>query len=483
MRVTGILCFGRRMRRDKLQFLTNRHWRKVGSQLYVDCLRIPEHVVTNPNNPIKKAENMFKSTRYEDNLMKEIEIGVTTEEAYLIEQQNAERLKTFHPLFGDPRCHQDSEPSLIFSKTRRFEKGVDQASLLTNTVVTFDAPPTLDKIFQKISQLNEHVNSDNSVADWRSSLCLAVERSILHAHIWQTDEDLFRILEFQAPYYMKYAELTPIHNQLSNSLPFRWTTRDRLLETYYYWGSKKRRINFSEQHDLAVFGQTPAPLFLSDNDTIHKLSEASVMPTANLGPMSPLIDLTSTLYYREDSTNGWLGNQSRRYSFPHIFTVNFSLPNAWSDYLEPEADPVIPEHRYAIALMNCFASAVAQARTMGITTGVLEVPISVQCVCSDGVYFDFITFQLNNMDVPDYQLDPQSGRTVRKNFAWIDGNYRLFDKVIPKLSMMRNTKYRDMDIAVFDRLTTYYLCGLLDTSFTIPESLLFNCSMNRQVSI
>ncbi|CAH8669078.1 unnamed protein product [Heterobilharzia americana] len=362
------------MRRDKLQFLTNRHWRKVGSQLYVDCLRIPEHVVTNPNNPIKKAENMFKSTRYEDNLMKEIEIGVTTEEAYLIEQQNAERLKTFHPLFGDPRCHQDSEPSLIFSKTRRFEKGVDQASLLTNTVVTFDAPPTLDKIFQKISQLNEHVNSDNSVADWRSSLCLAVERSILHAHIWQTDEvklprrfspdfptwkhkpeygihpeqstrylfqDLFRILEFQAPYYMKYAELTPIHNQLSNSLPFRWTTRDRLLETYYYWGSKKRRINFSEQHDLAVFGQTPAPLFLSDNDTIHKLSEASVMPTANLGPMSPLIDLTSTLYYREDSTNGWLGNQSRRYSFPHIFTVNFSLPNAWSDYLEPEADPVI----------------------------------------------------------------------------------------------------------------------------------------------
>ncbi|KAH8866391.1 39S ribosomal protein L37 mitochondrial [Schistosoma japonicum] len=342
MRVTEILCRGKRIRHDKLQFLTNLYWRKHGSKLKVNCLRVPEQVLNDPNNPLKEAENMFKSTRYDDALLNEIEIGITSEEAKIFEQQKAERLQCFNPLFGDIRFHQDSEPSLIFSSKRRFSKGVDQASLLTNTVVTLGAPPTLNNLFDKITELDKRVNSDNSIADWRSSLRLAVERSILHAHVWQTDEtklprrfhqnsnvwkhkpeygihpeqstrylfhNLFRILEFQAPRYMNFTGLTPIDNQLSNGLPSRWTTRDRLLETFYHWGPEKRRINFSEQHDLVIMGQTPAPLFLTDHETIRKLSQIATMPVAGFGPMSPLIDLTSTLYYRENSTNGWLGNQ------------------------------------------------------------------------------------------------------------------------------------------------------------------------------
>ncbi|KAK4474469.1 hypothetical protein MN116_001621 [Schistosoma mekongi] len=505
MKVTEILCHGKRIRHDKLQFLTNLYWRTHGSKLKVSCLRVPEQVLNDPNNPLKEAENMFKSTRYDDALLNEIEIGITSEKAKILEQQEAERLQCLNPLFGDVRFHQDSEPSLIFSSKRRFSKGVDQASLLTNTVITFGAPPTLNNLFNRITELNEHVNSDNFIADWRSSLRLAVERSILHAHVWQTDEtklprrfhpnssvwkhkpeygihpqqstrylfhNLFRILESQVPRYMNFTRLTPINNQFSNGLPFRWTTRDRLLETFYHWGPEKRRINFSEQHDLVIMGQTPAPLFLTDHGTIRKLSQAATMPVAGFGPMSPLIDLTSTLYYREDSTNGWLGNQTRRYAFPHIFTVNFSLPSVWSDYLEPEADPVIPEHRYAIALMNCFASAIAQARSMGIDKGILDKPICIQCVCSDGVYFDFVTFQLNTMDVPDYQSDHQVDHTMPKNFAWIDGDHRLFNKIVPKKRMLRSTKYRDINMSVFDRLSCYYLCGLLNTSFNINESLI-----------
>ncbi|CAH8574471.1 unnamed protein product [Schistosoma turkestanicum] len=505
MKLTELLCRGKRLRHDKLQFLTNRYWYERGSRLKVNRLRVPEQVASGPDNPLLKAENMFKSTRYDDALLNEIEIGITSNEAERIEQQRSEKLQCFHPLFGDVRSHQDSEPSLIFSSKRRFSKGVDQASLLTNTVVTLGAPPTLNNLFDKIYELNKLVDSDKSIADWRSTLRLSVERSILHAHVWQTDEtklprrfhqksyvwkhkpeygihpdqstrylfhNLFRILEFQAPNYMNHTGLIPIENQLSDSLPFRWTTRDRLLETFYFWGAEKRRISFSEQHDLVVMGQTPAPLFLNDHDTIQKLSNVSMLPVATFGPMSPLIDLTSTLYYREDSTNGWLETQNRRYAFPHIFTVNFSLPSVWSDYLEPEADPVIPEHRYAIALMNCFASAVAQARSMGISEGVLDKPLCVQCVCSDGVYFDFVTFQLNNMDVPDYQFSQKSNNNAPKNFAWIDGNHRLFKKAVPTKTMMRNTKYRDLDMSVFDRLSGYYLCGLINNSFNINESLI-----------
>ncbi|CAH8656709.1 unnamed protein product [Schistosoma margrebowiei] len=505
MKLTELLYHGKRLRHDKLQFMTNRYWNKKGSYLKVSRLRFPEEVANSPNNPLIKAENMFKSTRYDDALLNEIEIGITADEAKHFEQQKSERLQCFHPLFGDVRFHQDCEPSLIFSSKRRFSKGVDQASLLTNTVVTLGAPPTLNNLFDKIDELNKLVDTNEPIADWRSSLRLSVERSILHAHVWQTDEtklprrfhqqsnvwkhkpeygihpeqstrylfhNLFRILEFQAPNYMNYIGLTPIENPLSDSLPFRWTTRDRLLETFYYWGPEKRRISFSEQHDLVVMGQMPAPLFLNNHDTIQKFSNIATLPVASFGPMSPLIDLTSTSYYREDSTNGWLESQNRRYAFPHIFTVNFSLPNVWSDYLEPEADPVIPEHRYAIAIMNCFASAVAQARSMGINEGILDKPLCVQCVCSDGVYFDFVTFQLNNMDVPDYQRSRKLDPTAPKNFAWIDGNYRLFQKIIPKKHMMRNTKYRDINMSVFDRLSSYYLCGLINTSFNINESLI-----------
>ncbi|VDQ16128.1 unnamed protein product [Trichobilharzia regenti] len=131
MRLTGIL-YGKRIRHDKLQFLTNRYWRKVGSKLSVDCLRVPEQILNDSNSPIKEAENMFRSTRYDDDLLKEIEIGITSDEAYEIEQQRAKKLQSFNPLYDDPRFHQNSESSLVFSQKRRFSKGVDQASLLTN---------------------------------------------------------------------------------------------------------------------------------------------------------------------------------------------------------------------------------------------------------------------------------------------------------------------------------------------------------------
>lgn len=95
------------------------------------------------------------------------------------------------------------------------------------------APPTLNNLFDKIDELNKLVDTNKPIADWRSSLRLSVERSILHAHVWQTDEtklprrfhqqsnvwkhkpeygihpeqstrylfhNLFRILEFQVSY-------------------------------------------------------------------------------------------------------------------------------------------------------------------------------------------------------------------------------------------------------------------------------------------
>lgn len=153
--------------------------------------------------------------------------------------------------------------------------------------------------------------------------------------------------------------------------------------------------------------------------------------------------------------------QNRPFPHPHLITVNHSLPNVWSDFLEPEAEPMTAEHRQAIALMHCFASAVAHAHHLGYSLGSdLPTPICLDAVCSDGVWFDFVCFQLNTLRVPDIKRSNCSLDYVR-NVAWIDGSRRLFDKIVPTRSQLRNTKYRDLDMQVFSRLATSYLWGLV----------------------
>lgn len=138
----------------------------------------------------------------------------------------------------------------------------------------------------------------------------------------------------------------------------------------------------------------------------------------------------------------------------------------WSDFLEPEADPVTVHQRQAAALMHCYASAVAHARSHNLIqpSGELERPVCVQGICSDGVYFDFVTLQLNTLIVPNLQLSKlnKTSQQLVKNFAWIDGHHNLFTKHVPKRSMLRNTKYEDLNMNVFYRLALYYVWSLLD---------------------
>ncbi|VEL38062.1 unnamed protein product [Protopolystoma xenopodis] len=143
------------------------------------------------------------------------------------------------------------------------------------------------------------------------------------------------------------------------------------------------------------------------------------------------------------------------------------MPNTWSDFLEPEAEPIRSEQRQAIGIMHCLAMAIAVCRrrygdqsdpeaTLALTT--LPVPVAVSAVCTDGVHFDFIHFQLNTLAFPDHSKQAADNLS---NIAWIDGDHRLVDKIIPKRSMLRNTIYRDLNMDVFTRmLTTYYWSSL-----------------------
>ncbi|CAH8662957.1 unnamed protein product [Dicrocoelium dendriticum] len=495
MRLSAVLLRGKRIYRDKLEYLRKRVWDSHGSVLKVDKLRVPERLLTDPNCPLQDAEDMFASTRYDDALAEEIEIGVPPEVALKLEAARKQRMQPWSPTAFDPRYHPNS-PSLIFTNERRFSKGLDQASLLTNTLILPGTPPCMTDLLTRVERTICSTSTDSppSDANWVSHLRNSVERAILHAHVWHTDEtklprrfrpelpiwkhkaefgihpqqatrflfqNLFRILDQQTDSIASAID-APL-KMSSTELPPWWLTRDRFLETHYFWGNPARRIAFAEHHDVVVSGRNPLPCFVPDSEGIRELCVSHSLPVRTLGPMSPLVDLKATTYYRDDSTDGWL-RSDRPYPYPHLITINFSLPNVWSDFLEPEADPVRPEQRQAAALMHCFASTLAHARSLGIHSGVLPTPICVQGVCSDGVYFDYVFFQLNTLEFPDPKTEaPHSSATATttRNIAWINGNLRLFDKQVPKRSMLRNTKYCDLDMSVFCHLASAHLWGLV----------------------
>lgn len=87
----------------------------------------------------------------------------------------------------------------------------------------------------------------------------------------------------------------------------------------------------------------------------------------------------------------------------------------------------------------------------------LPKPISTQCLLTDGEVFHFGFFQLNTL-----QMDQEDGV---KNLAWFDVDNKLFNKIIPKRAMLRNTKYEDYDPEVFKKMVAMYTYGSQLTSW------------------
>jgi len=71
---------------------------------------------------------------------------------------------------------------------------------------------------------------------------------------------------------------------------------------------------------------------------------------------------------------------------------------------------------------------------------------------TDGDIFRFVCFQLNTLNL-------RTGDGV-KNLVWFDAEDRpLFNRVVPKRAMLRNTRYLDYDPALFRQLVAFYVNG------------------------
>ncbi|NXE51520.1 RM37 protein, partial [Casuarius casuarius] len=146
-------------------------------------------------------------------------------------------------------------------------------------------------------------------------------------------------------------------------------------------------------------------------------------------PIAPTIDLQEVNVYRELDDTGKSSSFRDGYPYPHPHTLYF-LESA---NIRPNR--FRPEQLRAKMMMFAFGNALAKAKMLyGNDPKVLEQPVVVQSVGTDGQLFQFMVFQLNTTDLV-------SSDGV-KNLVWIDSDQQLYEKAqcIPEVKKRVVTK-------------------------------------------
>ncbi|KAG8436860.1 hypothetical protein GDO86_007808 [Hymenochirus boettgeri] len=137
----------------------------------------------------------------------------------------------------------------------------------------------------------------------------------------------------------------------------------------------------------------------------------------SLYPISPAIDLQEVNVYEEQNDAGFRPG----FQFPHPHTVFLMDPCSTKARF-------LPDQLRAKMIMLAFGSAVAKAKMLyGEDAKVLQEPILVQSISTDGQLFHFLVFQLNTLD-----LTSEDGV---KNLVWMEPDQPLYTSasLVPKI--------------------------------------------------
>ncbi|XP_054615920.1 39S ribosomal protein L37, mitochondrial [Dunckerocampus dactyliophorus] len=289
------------------------------------------------------------------------------------------------PLFKEKPCY-------VFNQRTNALEGVRQALWLTKSKVISGLPPEL--LSTAVSPANQLPNQDSRV-----------QNAIKHARFWDTTE--------ARPDGVKYSNtllfnLLHLCATLQSSHPL--TRRRMLVEKCSLAASWKRGDNLFQirgQNALVYNSMDPLP-------RVSGLQE--VLATADhtletFYPVSPTVDLQKVHVYKEEVNCTGFGD---KYFYPHAHTLYFL-----------EGDDVRcklkPEQFRAKMIMFLFGSALAHAcKLFGTKTQrVLDNPITIQAVGTNGRIFQYIVFQLNTTD-----LTRDDGI---KNQVWLEEDAELYD--------------------------------------------------------
>lgn len=289
------------------------------------------------------------------------------------------------PLFKEKPCY-------MYNQRTSALEGVRQALWLTKTKLISGLPPQLLSLTE---------NPANQIPDQDER----VQNAIKHARFWDTTED------------------RPGKGKYSNTLLFNLLHLCATLQSSH--PAIGRRI-FAEKYSLAATWNRGEDLFQVRGQNgflqtcMDPLPEVSgkqeVGVTADhvletFSPVSPTIDLQKTHVYKEEvNCTGFRDD----YPYPHAHTL-FFLEGA------DARSSLRPEQFRAKMLMFTFGNAVARAHKLYGTQlqQVLDRPITVQAVGTNGRIFQFMVFQLNTTDL--------SGDDGIKNQVWLDEDVELYD--------------------------------------------------------
>lgn len=289
------------------------------------------------------------------------------------------------PLYKEKPCY-------VFSQRTSMLEGMRQALWLTKTKLISGLPPQLLSLAESPS--NQIPDQDERV-----------QNAIKNARFWDTTED--------RPNKAKYSNtllLNLLHLCATLQCSHPALGRRMLAEKYSLKASWKRG-----QDLLQIRGENG--ILHSCMDPLPEVSgKQEVGDTADhiletFYPISPTIDLQKIHMYKEEvNCSGFRGD----YPYPHAHTLYFleESDTQWT---------LLPEQFRAKMIMFAFGNALARAHILYGTQpqGLLDRPITVQAVGTNGRIFQFLVFQLNTTDL--------SGDDGIKNQVWLDKDVELYD--------------------------------------------------------
>lgn len=286
-------------------------------------------------------------------------------------------------MYKDQACY-------VFHQRCRLLEGVKQALWLTKTKLIEGLP-------EKVLSL---------VADPKNCIENQDERLlnvISHARLWHSTEDTPKreaycpiivdsLLQLCRSQILKHPSLARRIYARNYRLSTTWNRESFLLQVR---GSSGARLNAKD----------PLPTIASREEV--EATKNHILET--FYPISPTIDLQeSNVYDVEDNTGFQEG-----YPYPYPHTLYF-LETA---SLRPHRFQ--PDQLRAKMILFAFGNALLQARRLyGNDAKVLEQPVVVQSVGTDGRVFQFLVLQLNTT-----QLASNEGV---KNLVWVDSDQLLY---------------------------------------------------------
>nr|XP_009681626.1 PREDICTED: 39S ribosomal protein L37, mitochondrial [Struthio camelus australis] len=285
-------------------------------------------------------------------------------------------------------------------------QGVRQALWLTKTKLVQGLPPKVLSIVD--DPANQLEDQDERV-----------KHAISHARFWETTEVAPNRENYCPVLFEDLLHLCRLMTVKYPSLAKRMLARNyRIAAT---WERELFFLQVRGLNGILLNSMAPIPPVASKDEVVA--TEEHTLET--FYPISPTIDLQEVIVYRELDDTGFRDG----YPYPHPHTLYF-LESA---NIRPNR--FRPEQLRAKMMMFAFGNALAKAKMLyGSDPKVLEQPVVVQSVGTDGQLFQFMVFQLNTTDFV-------SSDGI-KNLVWIDSDQQLYEKAqcVPEVKKRVVTK-------------------------------------------